>query len=239
VNEKGSTMLWGALENMNNTMFLHLLKLEKDLNYCATLSGKHPLLLYHLAARGMTEAVSFLLECNVDVEKADSCGWRPLHVASEWNQVAVVERLIAAGASVCASTTRYHEESYTGSELDGEEWNGHPLHLAVMGGNVDIVELLLKYGADVNANTGCFKWSDGRIRGPTALHIALDPRAWYPRDDEDYEDYREDYHEDYLKIARMLVEKGASVEGVLDQLQVNDISSFEGFEDVWDRIRGV
>jgi ankyrin repeat protein len=243
VNEKGSTMLWGALENMNNTMFLHLLKLEKDLNYCATLSGKHPSLLYHVSARGMTEAVSFLLECNVDVEKADSCGWRPLHVASEWNQVAVVERLIAAGASVCASTTRYHEESYTGSELDGEEWNGHSLHLAVMGGNVDIVELLLRHGADVNANTGCFKWSDGRIRGPTALHIALDPQAWYPRDDEDYEDYREDYnedyHEDYLKIARMLVDKGASVEGVLDQLQVNDIPSFEGFEDVWDRIRGV
>ncbi|CAG8905859.1 unnamed protein product [Penicillium egyptiacum] len=246
-NEKGSTMLWGALENKNDTMFLHLLKLEKDFNSCATLSGKHPSLLYHVAARGMTEAVSFLLECDVDIEKADSCGWRPLHVASEWDQVAIVERLIAAGANVCASTIQYHEDFYTGSDLDGESWNGHPLHLAVIGGNVETVELLLKHGADVNANTGCFKGSDGRIRGPTALHIALDPRAWYPGDEEDEEDDedredcedREDRHEDYLKIARMLVKKGASVEGVLDQLQVNDVPSFEGFEDVWNKIRGV
>ncbi|KAJ6162747.1 hypothetical protein N7497_002726 [Penicillium chrysogenum] len=109
-----------------------------------------------------------------------------------------------------------------------------------MGGKVDMVELLLKHGADVNANAGCFKGSDGRIRGPTALHMALDPRAWYPRDREDKDDeHLTDDHEDYLKIARILVEKGVSVEGVLDQLQVHHIPSFEGFEDVWDKIRGV
>ncbi|CAG7976735.1 unnamed protein product [Penicillium nalgiovense] len=236
-----NTMLWGALENKNDTMFLHLLKLETDFNSCPTFLGYHPSLLYHASARGMTEAVLFLLECNVDIEKADGCGWRPLHAASEWDQIEVAERLIAAGANVCASTARYHEESYTGSNLGGEEWNGHPLHLAVMGGKIDMVELLLKHGADVNANTGCFKWSDGRIRGPTALHIALDPRAWYPFDKDDGRDdeHRADDHEDYLKIARMLVEKGASVEGVLDHLQVKHVPSFEGFEDVWDKIRGV
>ncbi|KAF3029794.1 hypothetical protein E8E15_007980 [Penicillium rubens] len=239
-NENGSTMLWGALEYCNDTMFVHLLKLEEDLNSCVTFLGYHPSLLYHASARGMTEAVSFLLECNVDIEKTDSCGWRPLHVASEWGHVAVAERLIAAGANVCASTAQYHDESYTGSNLEGEEWNGHPLHLAVMGGNVEMVGLLLKHGADVNANAGCFKGSDGRTRGPTALHMALDPRAWYPRDREDKDDeHLTDDHEDYLKIARILVEKGASVEGVLDQLQVHHIPSFEGFEDVWDKIRGV
>jgi ankyrin repeat protein len=161
----------------------------------------------------MTEAVSFLLEFNADIEKADSYGWRPLHVASEFGQVTMVERLIGAVLI-----------------LTGNHGMLFLFIWAVMGGNVDIVELLLKHSADVDANTGSFKGTDGRILGPTALHIALDPRAWYPGDEDDED--REDYHEDYLKIARILVEKGASVRGVLDQLQVNDVPSFEGFKDV-------
>ncbi|KAJ5522431.1 hypothetical protein N7527_006546 [Penicillium freii] len=237
-NEKGNTMLWEALEKGNETMFLHLLKLESDFNSCATLSGKHPSLLYHACVRGMTNAVSFLLECNVDIERADNCGWRPIHGASLWNHVEIIEKLIAAGADVCASTRHFDENSLTDSDLDQKPWNGHALHLAVLEGNIDIIELLLEHGADVNADAGFFKRYDGRICGPTALHIALDPQAWYTGDDEDWED-REDHHEDYLKIARMLIAKGAPVEGVLDQLRVKDIPSFEDFEDVWDKIRGV
>ncbi|KAJ5505364.1 hypothetical protein N7453_004321 [Penicillium expansum] len=236
-NERRNTMLWGALENYNETMFLYLLKLESDFNSCATLSGKHPSLLYHVSARGMTKAVSFLLECNVDIEKADSRGWRPLHGATLSDEVATVEKLIAAGATICASTTQFDEDNLPDFDPDKESWNAHPLHLAVIGGNINMVELLLKHGADVNANTGCFKRSDGRICGPTALHIALDPQAWYGDDEDDVED-RHDYHEDYLKVARVLLENGASIEGIVDQLRVKDIPSFEGFEDVWDRIRG-
>ncbi|KAJ5448697.1 hypothetical protein N7445_003518 [Penicillium cf. griseofulvum] len=230
-NKKGSTMLAGALEYSDEIMFLHLLELENDFNSSATLSPWHPSLLYHASARGMAKTVSFLLESNADIEKTDGCGWRPLHGAARWGQIEIAERLITAGASVCASTTQFHEDSFTCLHHDGELWNGHPLHLAVMEGDVDMVELLLKHGADVCANTGCFKSPDGNIRGPTALHIALYPQIWHLED-------QEDRHEEYLKIARMLIEKGAPVEGVLDQLQVNDIPKFEGFEDVWDKIRG-
>ncbi|KAJ5374599.1 hypothetical protein N7517_006605 [Penicillium concentricum] len=228
------TILWRALEYRDEIMFLYLLELENDFNSCAALSPGHPSLLYHASVRGLEKVVSFLLESNVDIEMADNCGWRPLHGASHRGQTAIVERLITAGASVCASTTKFHEDSFTGADHGGELWNGHPLHLAVIEGNVEMVELLLKHGADVGANTRCFKSLDGSIRGPTALHIALDPRAWHLEDLED----EEDRHENYLKIARMLIEKGASVEGVLDQLHVNDVPKFEGYEDVWDKIRG-
>ncbi|KAJ5823599.1 hypothetical protein N7447_005939 [Penicillium robsamsonii] len=230
-NEFGSTILWRALEDCDEIMCLHLLELENDFNSCATLSPNHPSVLYHASVRGLTKVVSFLLESNVDIEKADICGWRPLHGASHHGQIAMAERLITAGATVCASTTQFHEDSFTGSEHDGELWNGHPLHLAAMEGNVDMVELLLKHGADVAANTGCFKSLDGSIRGPTAIHIALSPQRWHLEDEEDR-------HDDYLKIARLLIEKGATVDGVLDQLRVNDIPKFEGYEDVWDKIRG-
>ncbi|KAJ5941933.1 hypothetical protein N7516_002101 [Penicillium verrucosum] len=237
-NKKGNTMLWEALENEDESMFLHLLKLESDFNSCATLPGKHPSLLYHACAREMTEAVSFLLECNVDIERADNRGWRPLHGALNWHNMEIIEKLIAAGADVCASTTHFDKHSSRDSDHDRKPWNGHALHLAVLVGNIDIIELLLKHGADVSANAGFFKRRDGRICGPTALHIALDPRAWYTGNEEDWESY-EDHHEDYLNIARMLIQNGAPVEGVLDQLRVKDIPSFEGFEDVWDKIRGV
>ncbi|KAF7525648.1 hypothetical protein PCG10_004639 [Penicillium crustosum] len=236
-NEKGNTMLLEALEKGDETMFLHLLKLESDFNSCVTLSGKHPSLLYQACAHGMTDAVSFLLESNVDIERADNCGWRPLHGASLWSHMEIIEILIAAGADVRASTTHFDKDSLTDSDLDQKSWNGHALHLAVLEGNIDIVELLLKHGADVSANAGFFKRYDGRICGPTALHIALDPQAWYTGDDDDWEDC-EDHHEEYLKIARMLIKNGAPVKGVLDQLRVKDIPSFEGFEDVWDKIRG-
>ncbi|OQE43227.1 hypothetical protein PENCOP_c003G01261 [Penicillium coprophilum] len=234
-NPGGSTMLWGAMQACDEIMVLHLLELENDVNSCAIVSPEHPSLLYHASVKGMTKVVSFLLERKVDIEKADSCGWRPLHGASQFGQMATVEKLITAGASVCAPTIQFHEDPPMGEDHDGEIWNGHPLHLAVMEGNVDMVEILLKNGADVGANTGCFKSLDGSIRGPTALHIALNPQVWYL---EDEDDCREDRSEVFLKIARMLIEKGASVEGVLDQLQVNDIPKFEGFEDVWDKIRG-
>ncbi|KAJ5169844.1 uncharacterized protein N7500_002627 [Penicillium coprophilum] len=234
-NHEGSTMLWSALQACDEIMVLHLLELESDVNSCAIISPEHPSLLYHACVKGLTKVVSFLLERNVDIEKTDSCGWRPLHGASQFGQMAMVERLITAGASVCTPTIQFHEDSPMGEDHDGELWNGHPLHLAVMEGNVDIVELLLKNGADVGANTGCFKSLDGSIRGPTALHIALNPQAWCL---EDEDDHWGDRSEVFLKIARMLIEKGASVEGVLDQLQVNDIPKFEGFEDVWDKIRG-
>ncbi|KAJ5503927.1 hypothetical protein N7463_006801 [Penicillium fimorum] len=230
-NEFGSTMIWNALKDSDEILVLHLLELETDFNSCPTLSPNHPSVLYHASVRGLTEVVSFLLESNVDIEKADICGWRPLHGASYYGEIAMVERLITAGASVCPSTTQFHEDSFTGSDDDGELWNGHPLHLAVMRGSVEMVELLLKHGADVDASTGCFKSLDGSIRGPTALHIALNSQAWHLEDEEDH-------HDDYLKIAKMLIEKGASVEGVLDQLRVNDIPKFEGYEDVWDKIRG-
>ncbi|CAI7572292.1 unnamed protein product [Penicillium glandicola] len=164
--------------------------------------------------------------CSGATEPADSCGWRPLHTASYSGQIKIVKSLITAGASVCTSTTHFHWGS-PGSNREEELWNGHPLHLAVMRRHVDVVELLLKHGANVNASTGCFKGANGRILGTTALHIALNPQLWA------------DCLEPYLKIARMLIAKGASVDGVLDQLQVNDISSFEGYEDVWDKIRGV
>ena len=176
-----------------------------------------------MCIRDRTNAVSFLLECNIDIERADNCGWRPIHGASLWNHVEIIEKLIAAGADVCASTTHFDENSLTDSDLDQKPWNGHALHLAVLEGNIDIIELLLEHGADVTADAGFFKRYDGRICGPTALHIALDPQAWYTGDDEDWED-REDHHEDYLKIARMLIENGAPVEGVLDQLRVKDLS---------------
>ncbi|KAB8214215.1 ankyrin repeat-containing domain protein [Aspergillus novoparasiticus] len=221
-------MLEEALIADDEIMFSHLLELEADVNSCTSLSGTHNSILHAAVSRSLFEnVVSLLLSRGADIEAAGIDGWRPLHVAAYWGNVAIVERLITTGASVHVSTRLLHMCHGRPPNPDEKEWKGQPLHLAAMGGHIAVVELLLKHGADVNATTNHFETLTGWY-GPTALHIALDRVRLQ----------REKGSINRLKVASILVENGACVEGVVDQLLVDDIPCFENFEQLWDRLRG-
>ncbi|KAK2730335.1 ankyrin repeat-containing [Colletotrichum kahawae] len=104
-------------------------------------------------------------------------------------------------------------------------WNGTPLHLAAMAGSAEVTRLLLEVGVDVNARIDYFDsviegYPDFRApeEGPTALHIAL--RSWIRSDNgED-----QVLNKGRLDIASMLIENGASVEGVADHLRLEHIA---------------
>jgi hypothetical protein len=94
--------------------------------------------------------------------------------------------------------------------------------------NEEITAMLLDAGADVEASTGTTgPWP---LHGPRALHIALGTGVSYGIDAKPLDHSR-------LRIARMLIERGASVETVADHLQLSDLVKFEGYEDVWDHVR--
>ncbi|KAJ7195911.1 ankyrin repeat-containing domain protein [Mycena pura] len=181
---------------------------------------------------GSAHTVACLIACGADVDAADIYGWTALHKAILSSDAPVVDLLLTAGADVHAVTQRWpdnlREPRPTGLRQGGL-WTGQPLHLAAMTGDVRIVTELLMRGADVHASTG----SDPLEypgHGPTALHIALDTGYFHDRNGDALDRGR-------LEITEMLVERGAEVRGVVDQIDLDDVLRFEGFEELWNKLR--
>jgi ankyrin repeat protein len=105
--------------------------------------------LMEAASSGDVAAARSSLDRGADVNGAEGDGLTALHVAAEQGHAALVDLLIARGASVDAAT---RIGSYT------------PLHLAAMGAHADVASSLLRAGADVNAVT--------TNSGVTPLHLA-------------------------------------------------------------------
>ncbi|KAJ7860217.1 ankyrin repeat-containing domain protein [Mycena olivaceomarginata] len=190
----------------------------------------HKTLLHRVVQNGSTNTLARLLECGVDIEEVDWYGWRPLHMAIMSGNKKVVDKLLAAGVDVCATTQKWSDYDHYALLRPGKAWTGQALYLAAMKGNAPLVAELLACGANVHAHTG----TDGtwQGQGPTALHIALDT---------EFSDDRMCGPLDVgmLDIAAMLVQHGAKVQGVLNHMKLDDVLRFRGFEDLWDKLRGV
>jgi ankyrin repeat protein len=197
----------------------------------------------HLSAlNGHSEVVEMLLSNGANPNVPDSQGWQPLHCAAWASHKEVASCLIKAGATTKAVTSHFTLEGgkkRPSGLWDGNNWTGTPLHLAAMAGNLEIVRLLLTNmeAVDINARTDHFDLTTKNVfapptpgGGPTALHIALDTKPFYgPRGPI--------LGEDRLEIASMLVENGASVQGVADHLIFENIQKFEKFPQLWDKLR--
>ncbi|KAF8217396.1 ankyrin repeat-containing domain protein [Mycena galopus ATCC 62051] len=187
--------------------------------------------LLHLAVEASSaRTVAHLISCGANVNATDIYGWTPLHRAILRNDGPIVDLLLAADADIHATTHEWSGYRRPTPIETGCEWTGQPLHLASMAGDVRVVTELLDRGADVQASTG----SDPLERpghGPTALHIALDTGYFHGGRKGNELD------SDRLEIASRLVENGAKVQGVVDHINLDDVLRFEGFEDLWNKLR--
>ena len=92
-----------------------------------------------------------LLDVGAAVERADSSGWRPLHIAAYRGHESVVRELLRRGADPSAYTERWLRSSYGDSDRDTTpsswrycvQWRGQPLHLAAFRRHPAVVEALL------------------------------------------------------------------------------------------------
>ncbi|KAJ6474851.1 ankyrin repeat-containing domain protein, partial [Mycena sanguinolenta] len=201
---------------------------EHDLVLQRTKNNKS--LLQLAVEAGSASVVANLIACGADPEETDQDGWRPLHTAIFRNHGAVVDVLLATGVDVHAATHKWSHDFYRPSSLWIDElWRGQPLHLAAMTGNARIAAKLLARGADVGASTGSQSHSFPG-HGPTALHIALDTGKLYGRRGHVLDRGR-------LETARMLVDHGADVRCVVSRLGIHHVILFEGFEDLWNKLR--
>eukprot|EP00435_Cladocopium_sp_Y103_P029767 s1934_g7.t1 len=101
---------------------------------------------------GLVEVVTVLLMSGMSVESKDKLGFRALHWAADGGHLAVVEKLISAGAEIDAVT----------DDISGQT----PLHMAFR--FVKVVEVLLKSGASVEAK-------DKRGRTPLMYAVNYHP----------------------------------------------------------------
>ncbi|KAJ7874271.1 hypothetical protein B0H13DRAFT_1633174 [Mycena leptocephala] len=104
-----------------------------------------------------------------------------------------------------------------------------PPHLAAMTRDARVTAELLVLGADVRASTR----ADGHYfpgHGPTTLHIALDTGEFYGRKGDVLDRGR-------VEIAMILVNHRADVHGVASHLGIDHVILFEGFKDLWNKLR--
>jgi ankyrin repeat protein len=211
-----------ALWNNLSQLVPRLLELGPNLNQPFRPDSNFPV--HNAATRADADVVRQLIQAGADIEQPDGHGWRPLHMAAKRGAVEVVRVFLDAGSHIgtATSTTR------------SNDWVAHALHIAVKAGHVEVVQLLLDRGADVKAYA-TFKAQKPPPRyGPTALHIAMSS------EDESGDIVRyggQAWDKTRLRIARVLIQAGAEVDGVGDALVLQVASKFQAFEDVWERVK--
>jgi ankyrin repeat protein len=199
-----------------------------------SLGRKGHTILSAAVSAGNHHFVERLLAHGAHTEPSDDHGWRPLHYAVVGGHEAIVEYLLKASAEINAPTKTWvldHAPRPSGL-YKGNAWTGQALHLAAMVGNKEIAKILLDNGADVTANTGANTAPNKSLfplHGPTALHIALGTGESYGIPVNNLGDGR-------LDIARMLIERGACVDGVADHLTLRNREKFKNYQDVWKKI---
>jgi ankyrin repeat protein len=168
-----------------------------------------------------------------DIDEVDEFGWTLLHHAVYHGRESLVDLLLDRGANVGAKSSKWATEWGRPSGLyQDSDWTGQPLHLAAMFSRKEIVEKLLKAGADVNAKSIDIDTKGWRSpsQGPTALHLTLSTGTFYSGVGHELDDTR-------MRIAQILIDNGAEVEGVVDHLKLSDVLRFEAWEELWDKLR--
>ncbi|KAJ9606743.1 hypothetical protein H2200_008752 [Cladophialophora chaetospira] len=175
------------------------------------------------------EFAELLIAKGLNLETEDEYGWTPLHHAVLLELHSVTKLLLEAGAKVDAAAKMYASDRVKPSGLySGSKWTGRPLHIAVLLGDEEVTAMLLERGANVNTSTG-EKSAYFRLHGPTPLHIALGTGKQYC--------LAPNLGDSRLRIAKLLIEKGANVDGVGDHLTPDDLKHFNGHEDLWEAVR--
>lgn len=179
VEYEAKTMLHVAAEH-NNLEAARILLEKKETNIEAKDGlGRTPL--YITAMYGSNDVMTELINKDANIEAAEMIRQKkPLHAATENNNIEAVILLLQKGANVNAQdeygNTSMHFAAENGSmniatillqsnaEADKKDNIGYtPMHNAALYGNTDIVTLLVDNGADINAKS---------CSNTTPLHLA-------------------------------------------------------------------
>lgn len=116
------------------------------------------------AENGDLELLKSLVKKGVGINTRNSRGWTALHIATDQDNLKMMDYLIKNGANVNEPVKMY----------DWDKFGYTPLHIAAVKGNINSVVKLVNVGkADMNVLTLPSNYSDGKHIAPsTALELA-------------------------------------------------------------------
>ncbi|MFN7835053.1 MAG: ankyrin repeat domain-containing protein [Burkholderiaceae bacterium] len=138
----------------------------------------------------LKKCVACLIALGAAPDQPCGTGFSPLHIAANYNNVCVIESLLAHGASIegrnppnCftplhVAVVNGHRDALCtllrhGADLHRAADNGYyPLHMAAQYGHTLITEILFAHGAKLQDTTHSSKDITVSVAGLTALHIA-------------------------------------------------------------------
>jgi ankyrin repeat protein len=187
-------------------------------------------LLFHAAGEGNTKLAQELLKYEVDINASDQWNWAPVHAAVWSRKAEMVELLLKSGAKIDQGLKSTSPYVGNGHMLAGSI---NTLHVAILDTNgvvPAIVRLLLEYGANPNED-----FVDDEHRGNTRTSTLklLFPPVGTP--DSMTQDIL--ISQEALEAAQYLVDGGADVSGVVDDMEVKHVAAFDGCESLWDSLR--
>ncbi|XP_043483942.1 uncharacterized protein LOC122512267 [Leptopilina heterotoma] len=155
-------------------------------------------LLHTAAARGHSEIVNFLCECDFSINEGDDSGNTPLHLAIINNHPSVFDILVKKsnlntrngyGDAPLHLAAGYNYIQFVeillknGAKINIQGMNGYtPLHIAIYRKNIELTEILLKNNADFYIQP---------FRGFTLLHLAV--------------------HGNHIQLVERLLKNGANI----------------------------
>jgi ankyrin repeat protein len=214
--EDGRTALQRAIEAGDLEKVKALIKSGENVNGTGP-AGKT---LVHVAGElGHADILSELIRAGAKVDEASEEGMRPLDTAASGT---IAERLIAAGAKICHEPESPFAPAAT------------PLVFAAIEGRADVVRILLKHKAEIKKGelADSLPWAAyaGRLEvvrvlledgvGPNPTNASRNESALHVAAQGGIADVESPEHvtpELRLKIAQLLIEKGADVNGKAQQ----------------------
>lgn len=138
--ESLNNRLLEAVNKGNQEEVKTLLKKKADPNYADSNTLNTPLAV--ACMRGETQIAENLIKAGADVNSRNKQTFTPLHLASTYGHLDIVELLLAAQADVDAPVTAPQFNQFT------------PCMFAIKNKHFDIAERLLRAGADMNSPLG-------------------------------------------------------------------------------------
>jgi hypothetical protein len=220
---------------VGGSVFQLLVEVAQKANMLDAPDNKGRTLLFHASEKGNVLLVEELCKRGANVDITDHFGWTPLRVAVREGNISITKHLL--NYSPFFRRVKSNGPLIPGDEISSAQRPScHLLQIAIIYHSSqsvlpELVHALLDAGVDPNERS---------------QRLAPSISSWNRRNDSDdlitpvqalFRYLKYGGVSELCKTLQLFVERGADVSGMVDEMSVEDVAKFEGFEDLWEILR--